>query len=474
MTPARNHFTEYGAERDPLLERLEKYPSSLTAEQWESISGNVVPFRRQSNEHDQASGARLEPDRAQLAQIISLFRHATAGTWVSLRSFRDKGEKNQKPFKITPHRLNGNLDALIDKAFHDAELAADCFEKIVFCPPIATFTNSSHAREVDLAEGLALSVECDANAQEARAKLEALLGPATIVVESGGIWTDPVTGEKKPRLHAHWRLKVPARNEKALAKLKAARRLATEIVGSDASNITMVHPIRWPGSWHRKHEPKLCRVIAINDDAEINLNTALEILKEAAPHVEVNLEAKPAFSPSNITVNLKKLASALEAIPNEEPSPGSWDEYKNMALRIYSGVRGAEGFALFHEWAQKWPWYNPTTGPAADRQCWQEVSGCPPTRTGIEKIYKIAREHGWRWHVEPTYPAVTYSDVEAARSEVQHRVRNFLTQEVACPKSQRNVWLDYYLEGTADPIVLSIWIATGVGKTKISIEELVT
>jgi len=35
------------------------------------------------------------------------------------------------------------------------------------------FTNSQHAREEDLAQGLALSVECDA---QARARLEGLLG----------------------------------------------------------------------------------------------------------------------------------------------------------------------------------------------------------------------------------------------------------------------------------------------------------
>ena len=44
-----------------------------------------------------------------------------------------------------------------------------------------------------------------------------------------------------------------------------------------------MHPIRWPGSWHRKKEPKLCRIVALNDDAEIDLATALEVLKQVAP-----------------------------------------------------------------------------------------------------------------------------------------------------------------------------------------------
>ena len=132
---------------------------------------------------------------------------------MSLRSFPDKGSNNDMPFKITPVKLNGDLDALIDKALRDAELAAKAKDKIVFCPPIATFSNSQHAREEDLAEGLALSIECDKDAQQARAKLVHLLGPATAVVESGGLWiTD--SGEQKPKLHTHHR--APSRYRRVM------------------------------------------------------------------------------------------------------------------------------------------------------------------------------------------------------------------------------------------------------------------
>ena len=219
---------------------------------------------------DDVRAAKLQPNREELKTFVdALFRHATPGTWVSLRSFPDKGSKDDEPTNITPSKLNGDLNALVDKAYVDAEAAANAADRIVFSPPVATFKKRYYAREDDLAEGLVLSTECDKGAQEAREKLEELLGPATIVVESGGEWVDPETGELKPRLHTYHRLKAPARGPAELAKLKQARMLAATIAGADASNNSVVHPIRWPGSWHRKAEPKLCRIVSSSDN-EIN------------------------------------------------------------------------------------------------------------------------------------------------------------------------------------------------------------
>jgi hypothetical protein len=101
-------------------------------------------------------------------------------------------------------------------------------------------------------------------------------------VRSGGQWTNPETGEIEDKLHAYWRLRKPARDEK-LKKLKELRKLAITLVGGDASNIPINHPIRWPGSWHRKSTPRLCEIINTDHlDNEIDLDTALEILQKAA------------------------------------------------------------------------------------------------------------------------------------------------------------------------------------------------
>src|SRR5262245_27897656 len=82
------------------------------------------------------------------------------------------------------------------------------------------FTNPEHAREEDLAEGLVLSNACGARPQAARAKLEQLLGPATLVVESGSVWLNPETNESEPELYTHHRLRIPARSKEEHRKLE--------------------------------------------------------------------------------------------------------------------------------------------------------------------------------------------------------------------------------------------------------------
>jgi hypothetical protein len=219
----------------------------------------------------------LEPDRNQIEIFVeALFRHAGQKGFASMRAFFD--EANAKPFfRISPVAMSGGLRFLIDIADDDARRAANDPKKIVFCPPIAVFKDQQRARQEDISEGLTLSVECDEHPDEAKASLESILGPATVVVKSGGQWID---NDDKPhdKLHLHWRLRVPARTADELAKLKRARDLAARLVGGDPSNKPVCHPIRWPGSWHRKAEPRLCTIATANPDQEIDLHDALNAL----------------------------------------------------------------------------------------------------------------------------------------------------------------------------------------------------
>jgi hypothetical protein len=220
----------------------------------------------------------LTADPVEMERFVrALFRHANTDTTVSLRAFYD--DRNQV-FRIQPVQFDDPA-ALVRIA---AALATDCAQAdaaVVFCPPIATFARGGRATERDLVNGLALSVECDAAPEAARARLESLIGPATLIVRSGGTWTDPVTGEAEDKLHLHWRLTEPTRDAEDHARLKRARALATRLVGGDATNQPAVHPMRWPGSWHRKGSPRLARIVA-ETEAEIELGDALEMLEEAA------------------------------------------------------------------------------------------------------------------------------------------------------------------------------------------------
>jgi hypothetical protein len=226
--------------------------------------------------------AELKPNRDEIEIFVdALFRHAGREGFVSLRSFFDDDQAS-KPFRITPTALTGGLKPIIEGAEDDVYRGANNPKRVVFCPPIAVFSNREHAGERDLLRGLALSVECDQQPEMARLALEQILGPATVIVASGGQWTDPTTKTEQAKLHLHWRLQQPAQG-KDLATLKVARDMATRIVGGDPSNKPVCHPIRWPGSWHRKREPVLCRIVAQNPDSEIDLVTAHEALSAFAP-----------------------------------------------------------------------------------------------------------------------------------------------------------------------------------------------
>jgi AAA domain len=222
----------------------------------------------------------LEPDRDQLEIFAdALLRYAGNNGFVSVRAFYE--DDAGAPFRVTPTSLKGGLKFLLDVVEDDARRAAQAPKAVVFCPPLAVFANKDHAREQDITAGLALSVECDAHPQQARQTLEALLGPATVVVHSGGIWTNG-NGVAEDKLHLHWRLARLA-HDTDITKLKQARILAARLVGGDPSNAPINHPIRWPGSWHRKADPRLCAIETANPDNEIELDSALKILNKAAP-----------------------------------------------------------------------------------------------------------------------------------------------------------------------------------------------
>ena len=223
------------------------------------------------------AGASLPIDAQQLARFLdATCRHAEPGTYLSARAFYD--DKSQVFFAYG-HKITDDLPALLPALEDHAARCTRVARPVVFCPPLATFAGPDKATESDLRNGLVLSVECDKAPAAARAKLEGLLGPATILVASGGEWVN-ADGEIEDKLHLHWRLDEPTREPREHQALKRARSLAAVLVGGDASNTPIVHCIRWPGSWHRKGKPRLARIVAMTDH-EVSLPDALERLQEA-------------------------------------------------------------------------------------------------------------------------------------------------------------------------------------------------
>ena len=130
----------------------------------------------------------LIPDRDALVQFVDvMFRNARRDGFVSFRVFEDNG-KSERPVLIQALRLDDH--EFIPLMLIPAQQAANWYQPAVFCPPVCTFKNHLNAKTDNIREGVALSTECDQTPGEARDKLEALLGPATVVVESGGEWIE--------------------------------------------------------------------------------------------------------------------------------------------------------------------------------------------------------------------------------------------------------------------------------------------
>jgi hypothetical protein len=341
-----------------------------------------------------AAPGKLAPDRDQLVRFVAtMFKNARRDGWVSFRVFDDRGDK--RPVIIQATRLDDYEFELL--MLIPAEQAANWPRPAVFCPPVCTFKDYRNAKTDNIREGVALSVECDDAPVAARGKLEVLLGPATVVVASGGEWTDPETGEIEPKAHLHWRLKKPAAGVEELGLLYEARSLAATLVSADRSGISVVHPLRWPGSWHRKGTPKLARIAALAEDAEIELAEAVARLREAAGATKPDRSCGVPGSGPRGASDPSMVAQALAVIPNGvDPKAHGWEYWNRTGMTIWASTDGSEaGRTAFHKWSSRSPKYDPATTEAR----WQHYFRSPPNRLGFGSLVWRARQAspGWRY-----------------------------------------------------------------------------
>jgi hypothetical protein len=177
-------------------------------------------------------------------------------------------------------------------------------------------------------------------------------------------------------------------------RLKEARRLAKVLTGADGTAVPLVHPLRWPGSWHRKEEPRLARIVAYNPDCQIELVHALDTLREAVDAMgqhqpeERGVTAEPGADPLDIV-------AALAIIPNGDLP---WDEWNRIGMATWRASGGSEtGYAAFAAWSVKSGKYSaPET-----RARWDHYVSSPPTDIGAGTLFYYARQHRPDWR-KPT------------------------------------------------------------------------
>ena len=268
-----------------------------------------------------------QADRDAVTSFVDcLFRYATG--YVNLRAFHDLKD-GAPPLFVEAVKI-GAPD-FIERVCERIREAGAHAEPFVFCPPICTFSEPNGAATENIAEGVALSVECDANGEAARKRLTSILGiEPTVTVASGGTWLNPETNRIEDKLHLHWRLTEPTRDAADHARLYEARALAAEIVGADKTAVALVHPLRWAGSWHRKTDtPRLVR-LKTRPDSEVELGEVLEQLREAhaasvAPKANEHDRDEEG---RDLRASLPELEAALSVMPNE----ATWDEWIRVGM----------------------------------------------------------------------------------------------------------------------------------------------
>jgi putative DNA primase/helicase len=334
----------------------------------------------------------VEPNLRDLTDFIyAMFAYAETGTFVSLRAFP---ERDGPPLFIEAIEVAADsLDNIVRRAVTCAKEAAR--RSGVFCPPIATFDNPDNARAADLAQGLALSVDLDAGDISAAAELlTRLLGPPTVIVESGGTWKEPESGRGFAKQHLHWRLSLPTETPEQHVKLRQARALACALVGGDPTTKPLVHPLRWPGSWHLKQKPTLARIIGRYLNAEIDLDAALLALEAAAEAAGMADARKVGVGKVNghATAPAALIASAAAVLPNDDEHWNTWSSKIGMA--IYAATDGSqEGYAIWRDWSAK-------SAKHSDKACevkWRHLHDSPPDQIGAGTIFFWALKLGWQW-----------------------------------------------------------------------------
>jgi Primase C terminal 2 (PriCT-2) len=338
---------------------------------------------------------RLEADPAVLARFVeATFRYADDGTDAVLRTFVEGSNEVLGTVRVP---LNGaGLDPLIEHAAHQATKAANTARPAVFAPPVATFIGG-RTRERDLGNGLVLTVEADQAPTIARRNLQFVLGPPTLVVASGGYWTDPESGEVEEKLHLHWRCREPSRTIAEHALLKRARALACRFVGADATAITPAHPLRWPGSWHRKHEPRLARIVDLRPDVEIEPSEVVELLEPLIP-VQRAGGRRRVGAQHDSELDDGDLATLGEIIANPDRE---WADWNRLGMAFFAASNGSEAsFAAFDQVSQRSTKYD-----ASDtRRRWEHFHQSPPHRLGPGTLIYEARQVDPAFRLQPKQP----------------------------------------------------------------------
>lgn len=288
----------------------------------------------------------------------------------------------------------------------------------VFAPPVCVFTGQNKASEKDVLAGPVIAVDLDGDPEAGRRAAEAALGPPTLVVASGGVWTAPDGGEHD-KLHLYWRLRQPAVLNEEKALLRAVRQRIAEIAGGDPTAAALCHPMRWPGSWHTKGTPRLCRIVDGDDSQEVDLQEVAAALRLDGGNKSAAIGDRAADG--SFTTKSEWTAAQLLDVAARLPNDDlDWKAWNDVGMAFYDASHGSadglEAFLLFCDKSLK-------HDEAAAEARWSHFRTSPPDRISGSWLIERVRNS-----VDPMYclpaPSVPTEEERAAWEELfsDHRM----------------------------------------------------
>lgn len=350
--------------------------------------------------------ARLQASIPEMTKFVAtIFKHCSGVKGrVALRGFEHVEKKRMvegRWFPLGP----GLIPIAVEVATAVANRKAP--RHAVFAPPVCVFGDMEveckggarlpSARADNVVAAPAIAVELDERPAESLAALTGILGEPTIIVASGGRWTAP-DGSAEDKLHAYWRLGTPASTFEDKETLVRARDIAALLVGADDTAVSLVHPMRWPGSWHTKGpEPVLCRIVGGDRARDLDLAWAARVLENALAEAGLELRGRKAATATRTGFKTKQawdeeaLDDAARLITNEGLT---WDQWNTLGMTFWDASHASEdGLGAFHVWSLKDARYDPED----IENRWSHWSVSPPANLSAGTLLHEMRK------VEPAY-----------------------------------------------------------------------
>jgi len=319
-----------------------------------------------------------EPDPAQIAQFMEVVFGYCDGL-IPVRSFIDKGQGiDGRPHNIWIEAGENTTDKMATFANWAAREGA-----AVYVIP-GTVAAPGQAKAADILQMQTVVVDIDSgDIATKRAHLERHLGPASMVVESGGI-----TPEGQRKVHVWWKLTEPVEGSD-IARVTRLRGDIAAKVGGDMHFRSAHQPIRVAGSVYYKNNLKTqVRIVALNADHERDLAEFFEAVTDMPPAPGVSLQ--PDFASCD-----KPAVEDVLVTPVREGAADDWSRFEGASAAIGYFIR------MVHE------------GRLSKDAGWEGICGYNAAmlrpQWSMERL-KRESERLWALHVEKNGPPLVRLD----------------------------------------------------------------